>query len=96
MPLCIEKVRDFAGLHPASLGWSAELCLDENGQIQALDGTRPVLAPGTVSRSALTHAYRRNRSTTLVAALNTAPQEVTGERYHKHRSAECPKFRALI
>ena len=72
------------------------LCVDEKSQIQALDRTQPVLPlrPGVPRRQ--THDYKRNGTTSLFAALNTATGEVIGKCYRGHRSVEFKRFLALI
>ena len=42
-PLSVEEVRDIAGSHLAPPGRALALCVDERGQIQVLDRTRPQL-----------------------------------------------------
>jgi hypothetical protein len=54
------------------------LSVDEKSQIQALDRTQPGLPMKKGRGQTMTHDYKRNGTTTLFAALNTA----TGEVYH--------------
>ena len=60
------------------------LCADEKTQIQALDRTQPTLPmkPGKARR--MTHDYKRNRATSLSAALEIATGAVTGACYPRH------------
>jgi hypothetical protein len=53
------------------------LCVDDEHQIQALNRTAPILPlrPGPPEKA--THDYRRNRTTTLSAALEVATGKVT-------------------
>jgi hypothetical protein len=64
------------------------LCVDEKGQIQALDRTQPMLpiAPGIAERRI--HDYMRHGTTTLFAALDIATGEAPGELHRLHRSSE--------
>ena len=62
------------------------LCVDEKSQIQALEGTAPVLPmrPGQAERS--THDYKRNGTTDLFAALNIKTGTVVGTCKARHRA----------
>ena len=95
-PLFIEKVRDIVGLYLHPPERAVVLCVDEKSQIQALDRTQPVLPlrPGVPRQQ--THDYKRNGTTSLFAALNTATGEVIGKCYRRHRSVEFKKFLAVI
>ena len=95
-PLFTEKVRDIVGLYLHPPERAVVLCVDEKSQIQALDRTQPVLPlrPGVPRRQ--THDYKRNGTTSLFAALNTATGEVIGKCYRRHRSVEFKRFLALI
>lgn len=90
------KVNDVVGLflHPPEK--AVVLCVDEKGQIQALDRTQPLLPmrPGQVERR--THDYVRHGTATLFAALDIATGEVTGETYARHRHQEFSKFLQLV
>ena len=72
------------------------LCVDEKSQIQALNRTEPILPlrPGLPERRS--HDYKRNGTTSLFAALNTATGEVIGKCYRRHRSVEFKKFLTVI
>ena len=50
--------------------------VDEKSQIQALDRTQPGLPMKKGRGATMTHDYKRNGTTTLFAALNTANGEV--------------------
>lgn len=86
--LFVEKVRDIVGLYLVPPTKALVLCVDENGQIQALDRTQPILplAPGIPERR--THDDMRHGTTTLFAALDIATGEVIGELHRRHRSTE--------
>ena len=75
-PLFIEKVRDIVGLYLHPPERAVVLCVDEKSQIQALNRLQPLLPmrPGVPRRQ--THDYKRNGTTSLFAALNTATGEV--------------------
>ncbi len=91
-PQFIEKVRDIVGLYLNPPDRALVLCVDEKGQIQALDRTQPILplAPGVPERR--THDYRRHGTTSLFAALDVATGKVIGETHRRHRSAEFKSF----
>ena len=54
------------------------LSVDEKSQIQALDRTQPGLPMKKGRGTTMTHDYKRNGTTTLFEALNTANGEVYG------------------
>jgi transposase len=91
-PLFIEKVRDIVGLYMSPPGKALVLCVDEKSEVQALDRTAPLLPmrPGQIERR--THDYRRNGTTSLFAALDTASGKVIGSCQQQHRSVEFIKF----
>lgn len=95
-PLFIEKIRDIVGLYLHPPERAVVLCVDEKGQIQALDRMQPVLPmrPGLPERR--THDYRRHGTTSLFAALNTATGEVIGKCYRRQRAVEFRKFLNVI
>ena len=72
------------------------LCVDEKGQIQALDRTQPILPmmPGVPERR--THDYSRHGTTTLFTALNVATGKVIGEVHGRHRAKEFLAFLRTI
>src|SRR6266849_3729791 len=69
-PDFVHKLRDVVGLYLHPPDKALVLCVDEKGQIQALDRTQPVLPlrPGIPARQ--THDYIRHGTTTLFAAIN--------------------------
>ena len=91
-PLFIEKVRDIVGLYMSPPDKALVLCVDEKSEVQALDRTAPLLPmrPGQIERR--THDYRRNGTTSLFAALDTASGRVIGSCQQQHRSVEFIKF----
>ncbi len=95
-PQFIEKVRDIVGLYMSPPERAVVLCVDEKSQIQALNRTEPILPlrPGLPERRS--HDYRRNGTTSLFAALNTATGEVIGKCYRRHRSVEFKRFLEII
>jgi predicted transposase YbfD/YdcC len=59
--------------------------MDEKSQLQALDRTQPGLPIKKGRGQTMTPDYKRNGTTTLFAALNTATGEVCGLCQQKHR-----------
>jgi transposase len=90
------KLEDVVGLYLNPPEHALVLSVDEKSQIQALDRTQPGLPMKKGRCQTMTHDYKRNGTTTLFAALNTA----TGEVYHlcqqRHRHHEWLKFLRLI
>jgi len=91
-PLLVEKVRDIVGLYLNPPERAVVLCVDEKGQIQALDRTQPLLPmrPGQIERR--THDYVRHGTSTLFAALDVATGQVIGSCQQRQRSVEFRKF----
>ena len=91
-PLLVEKVRDIVGLYLNPPDRAVVLCVDEKGQIQALDRTQPLLPmrPGQVERR--THDYVRHGTSSLFAALDIATGKVIGSCHRRQRSIEFKKF----
>src|SRR5918997_53699 len=92
-PLFVEKVRDIVGLYLAPPDRALVLCVDEKPQIQAIEGTAPVLPmrPGQVERR--THDYLRHGTTDLFAALDAKTGTAIGACHRRHRA---PEFRAFL
>jgi transposase len=90
------KLEDVVGLYLNPPEHALVLSVDEKSQIQALDRTQPGLPMKKGRGTTMTHDYKRNGTTTLFAALNTA----TGEVYHlcqqRHRHHEWLKFLRMI
>src|SRR5450755_360496 len=95
-PMFVDKVRDIVGLYLDPPERAMVLCVDEKAQIQALDRTAPILPvlPGTPERR--THDYKRNGTSSLFAALDTANGKVIGSLDSRHRAIEFKKFLILI
>ena len=95
-PEFAAKLEDVVGLYLNPPEHALVLSVDEKSQIQALDRTQPGLPMKKGRGATMTHDYKRNGTTTLFAALNTA----TGEVYHlcqqRHRHHEWLKFLRLI
>jgi transposase len=91
-----EKLIDVVGLYLNPPDNAIVLCLDEKSSVQALDRTQPSL-PMTKGRAAtMTHAYKRNGTTTLFAALDVLTGKVIGECLPRHRHEEFLKFLRTI
>jgi transposase len=91
-PLFVEKVRGIVGLYLDPPERALVLCVDEKSQIQALDRSAPILPmlPGTPARAS--HDYKRNGTSSLFAALDTASGKVIGSLHARHRAVEFKKF----
>ena len=91
-PLFIDKVRDVVGLYLAPPDRALVLAVDEKPQIQATEGTAPVLPlrPGQPEQH--THDYVRHGTRDLFAALDVKAGTVIGELHHRHRSVEFRHF----
>jgi transposase len=91
-PLFVEKVRDIVGLYLDPPERAVVLCVDEKSQIQALDRSAPTLPmlPGTPARA--THDYKRNGTSSLFAALDTASGRIIQSLHARHRAIEFKKF----
>jgi len=95
-PQFAEKLEDVVGLYLNPPEHAIVLSLDEKSQIQALDRTQPGLPMKKGRGATMTHDYKRNGTTTLFAALNTANGEVYGLCQEKHRHQEWLKFLRMI
>jgi transposase len=95
-PQFVEKVRDIVGLYVNPPDGALVLSVDEKSQIQALDGTAPVLPlrPGLPERR--THDYVRHGTTNLYAALDVASGMVISDMTERHRAQEFRRFLNLI
>ena len=91
-PDFVHKLRDVVGLYLHPPDKALVLCVDEKGQIQALDRTQPVLPlrPGIPARQ--THDYIRHGTTTLFAALNVLEGTVIGSCLPRQRHIEFLSF----
>src|SRR5579863_9715024 len=95
-PEFAEKLEDIVGLYLNPPEHALVLSVDEKSQIQALDRTQPGLPMKKGRGQTMTHDYKRNGTTTLFAALNTATGEVYGLCQERHRHLEWLKFLRLI
>lgn len=95
-PHFAEKVIDVVGLYMDPPDNAVVLSVDEKTQIQALDRTQPMLPlkPGQVERR--THDYKRNGTTSLYAAFDTATGKVIGRVTQRHRAKEFLAFLSQI
>ncbi len=91
-PLFIDKVRDVVGLYLNPPERALVLCVDEKPQIQATEGTAPVLPMRPGQPEQHTHDYIRHGTRDLFAALDVKAGTVIGELRHRHRSVEFRKF----
>ena len=92
-PACVDEVRGVVGLYLAPPERALVLCVDEEPQIQAAQGTAPTLPmrPGRPGRR--THDHRRHGTVALFAALDVKAGTVIGARKGRHRAVE---FRAFL
>ena len=88
----MAKVRDLVGLCLDPPDRALVLCIDEKPQIQAVEGTAPVLPmrPGQIERHS--HDYRRHGTTDLFAALDVKAGTVTGACKGRHQATELRAF----
>lgn len=91
-PEFAAKLEDIVGLYLNPPEHALVLSVDEKSQIQALDRTQPGLPMKKGRAQTMTHDYKRNGTTTLFAALNTATGEVYGLCQERHRHQEWLKF----
>lgn len=91
-PDFVRKLREVVGLYLNPPDKALVLCVDEKGQIQALDRTQPLLPlrPGIPARH--THDYVRHGTTTLFAALNVLDGTVLGTCLPRQRHSEFLAF----
>jgi transposase len=95
-PCFIEKVTDIVGLYLDPPEHALVLCADEKSQIQALDRTQPGLPIKKGRCGTMTHDYKRNGTTTLFAAIDTAEGRLIGTCMPRHRHQEWIKFLKII
>jgi len=95
-PLFADKLEAIVGLYLNPPEHALVLSVEEKSQIQALDRTQPGLPMKKGRGATMTHDYKRNGTTTLFAALNTANGEVYGLCQEKHRHQEWLKFLRMI
>jgi len=95
-PQFADKLEAIVGLYLNPPQHALVLSVDEKSQIQALDRTQPGLPLKKGRGQTMTHDYKRNGTTTLFAALNTANGEVYGLCQQKHRHQEWLRFLRMI
>jgi transposase len=95
-PEFADKLEAIVGLYLHPPEHALVLSVDEKSQIQALDRTQPGLPIKKGRGATMTHDYKRNGTTTLFAALNTANGEVFGLCQEKHRHQEWLRFLRMI
>jgi transposase len=95
-PQFIDKVRDVVGLYLDPPRTALVLCVDEKGQIQALDRTAPSLPILPTTPARRTHDYVRNGTSSLFAALDVASGKVVSQVHRRHRHQEFLKFLRTI
>jgi transposase len=95
-PRFAEKLEAIVGLYLNPPEHALVLSVDEKSQIQALDRTQPGLPMKRGRGATMTHDYKRNGTTTLFAALDTATGEVYGLCQQRHRHQEWLRFLRMI
>ena len=95
-PAFAAKLEAIVGLYLAPPEHALVLCVDEKGQIQALDRTQPGLPLKRGRCGTMTHDYKRNGTATLFAALNTLDGTVISMCDDRHRHQEWLKFLRVI
>jgi transposase len=95
-PQFAEKLEAIVGLYLNPPEHALVLSVDEKSQIQVLDRTQPGLPMKKGRGATLTHDYKRNGTTTLFAALDTATGEVFGLCQQRHRHQEWLRFLRMI
>lgn len=91
-PFFIDKGGDVVGLYLNPPDRALVLCVDEKPQIQANEGTTPILPlrPGQPEQHS--HDYVRHGTRDLFAALDVKAGTVIGAVRHRHRSVEFRQF----
>ncbi|MGO9684185.1 MAG: IS630 family transposase, partial [Beijerinckiaceae bacterium] len=95
-PNFVAKVEDIVGLYLNPPDKTLVPAVEEKTQIQALDRTQPGLPMKKGCRRTMTHDYKRNGTTTLLAALNMLDGTVIGECMPRHRHRESLRFLKTI
>lgn len=91
-----EKLEDIVGLYLSPPEHAIVLSCDEKSQIQALDRTQPGLPLKKGRCETMTHDYKRNGTTSLFAAMNTADGTIIGKCMNRHRHQEWLSFLKLL
>ena len=87
-----EKLIDVCGLYLDPPEKAIVLCMDEKTSIQALYHIQPSLPMKKGGSETMAHDYKRNGTTTLLAALEVATGKVLGTCFPKHRHEEFLAF----
>ena len=95
-PHFADKLEAIVGLYLNPPEHALVLSVDEKSQLQALDRTHPGLPLKNGRGQTMTDDYKRNGTTTLFTALNTANGEVYGLCQRKHCHQEWLRFLRLI
>jgi transposase len=90
------KLIDVVGLYLDPPERAVVVCVDEKTQVQALDRTQPSLPLRPGRAATMTHDYKRNGTTNLYAALNTATGKVLTLCQRRHRHNEFLTFLAMV
>ena len=91
-----EKLDDIVGLYLNPPEHAIVFSCDEKSQIQALDRTQPGLPLKKGRCQTMTHDYKRNGTTSLFVAMNTADGTVIGTCMDQHRHQEWIRFLNLV
>ena len=87
-PLFVQKLEDIVGLYMSPPEHALVLCCDEKSQVQALDRTQPGLPMKKGRGATMKHDYKRDGTTTLLAALNVLDGQVIGQGQQHHTHIE--------
>ena len=91
-PQFVDKLEDIVGLYLAPPERALVLCCDEKSQVQALDRTQPGPPLKRGRAATMTHDYKRNGTTTLLAAINVLDGQVIAQCQQRHRHTEWLTF----
>ena len=91
-----EKLVDVVGLYMDPPERAVVLCVDEKSQIQALERSQRSLPLKPGRAGTMTHDYKRNGTTTLFAALDTATGKIIADCKPRHRHQEFLGFMKVI
>ena len=91
-PGLAANLADIVGLHVDPSAHAVMLSLDEESQVQALDGTQPGLPIKPGRCQTMTHDYKRHGTTTLFAALGVLGGRAIGRCMQRHRHLEFIRF----
>lgn len=83
---------DVVGLYLDPSEHAIVLSVDEKSQIQALDRSQPSLPMKPWRCGTMTHDYKRNGTTTLLAAMDTLSGKVIAQCMPRHRHQEWLRF----